>query len=99
MPQFDGLLRMPGEQGPGLGVHIDLTSELLTVRSDTTEIGSWPLSSIRVNALPDGFHLRAEGDEVILDLAHDAEFAIALGLKTAPPILRRRMAALLRGPD
>jgi hypothetical protein len=87
---------MPGEAGPGLGVVIDLTDQTLTLRSQTGEIGHWSMGEIRVNALPDGFHLRAEGEEVILDIADDAEFAVALNLTSAPPLLRRKMSALLR---
>lgn len=96
MPQFDGSLRMPGEPGPGLVVHVDLDRETLRLSAGASEIGRWSLDEIRVNAMDDGFHVRAEGEEIVLDVAKDAEFAVALGLRTAPPLLRRKMAALLR---
>lgn len=96
MASFEGRLRMPGEQGPGLQVTIDLTDQAMAMSSAAGELGRWPRNEVVVNALPDGFHLRAEGELVILDVGDDAEFAIELGLTTAPPVLRRKMATLLR---
>lgn len=96
MPQFKGHLRLPGDDGSGLGVVIDLTDERMRVSSAQAEIGNWSRKDVRVNALPDGFHMRVEGEEVILDISQDAEFAVELGISTAPPLLRRRMSALLR---
>jgi hypothetical protein len=96
MPTFDGSLRIPGEPGPGLHVVIDLNDETIRLRAAAGELGSWPRTQVRLNALPDGFHLRAEGEEVILDVDDDAEFAVAYGLTNAPPILRRKMSSILR---
>ena len=96
MSTYEGSLRIPGDDGPPLAVTIDLTDERLRMRAGASEIGDWPMSEIRVNALPDGFHLRAEGEEVLLDITEDAQFAVDLGLRTAPPHLRRRMSALMR---
>jgi hypothetical protein len=96
MAEFHGSLRLPGEAGPGLDVLIDLTGDRLGIRCADSLIGDWALSEVRVTALEDGFHLRAEGEEVLLDVTEDAQFAIAIGMRTAPPLLRRRMASLLR---
>ncbi|HEX9846983.1 MAG TPA: hypothetical protein VGB33_01060, partial [Acidimicrobiia bacterium] len=60
------------------------------------QIADWAREEVRVSALPDGFHIRAEGDEVLLDVMKDAEFALELGLRNAHPQLRKKMAALLR---
>ncbi len=96
MSTYEGSLRVPGDEGPPLGVTIDLTGDRFRVSAGGSEIGNWSKSEIRVNALPDGFHLRAEGEEVLLDITDDAQFAVDLGLRTAPPHLRRRMSALMR---
>ena len=96
MPTFDGSLRMPGEPGPGLDVVVDLNEETIALRASSGAIGTWRRNEVRVNALPDGFHLRAEGEEVILDISDDAEFAVAYGLTNAPPLLRRKMSSILR---
>ena len=96
MSTYEGALRIPGDDGPPLAVTIDLTGDRFRMTAGESEIGDWPTSDIRVNALPDGFHLRAEGEEVLLDITDDAQFAVDLGLRTAPPHLRRRMSALMR---
>ena len=96
MPTFDGSLRIPGQPGPGLNVVIDLNEETIGLRAASGELGSWPRHDVRLNALPDGFHLRAEGEEVILDVTDDAAFALAYGLTNAPPTLRRKMSSILR---
>lgn len=96
MSTYEASLRMLGESGPGLPVVVDLRDDRLEIRSGDVEIGDWSRDEVRVNADIDGIHLRAEGEEVILDLAKDAEFALEIGLRQAPPLLRRRMAQLLR---
>lgn len=96
MSEYEGTLRMPGDDGPPLLVHIDLTEERFRMSAGDSELGDWALSEIRVNALPDGFHLRAEGEEILLEIDDDAQFAVELGLRSAPPHLRRRMSALMR---
>ena len=75
---------------------IDLTDERFTMRSADIEVADWARDEIRVAPQLDGFHIRAEGHEIILDVTDDARFALDLELRNAPPILRRRMSALLR---
>lgn len=89
---FAGRLRTRTERDTAIRVVIDLTSERLRLRSGDTEIADWSLNDIRVNAQADGFHIKAEGEEIILDLSQDAEFAVALGLHSAPVGLARRMS-------
>ncbi|HEX2154159.1 MAG TPA: hypothetical protein VHL52_09280 [Acidimicrobiia bacterium] len=96
MSTFEGVLRVEGDPEPGIGVEIDLEGERMRVTSGDVDVADWPLSDIRVLALTDGFHVRAEGEEVILEVEEDGRFAIDLGLRTAHPDLRRRMAALMR---
>ncbi|MDH3260548.1 MAG: hypothetical protein OEM81_09810 [Acidimicrobiia bacterium] len=92
MVDFAGVLRTRTERDTAIRVVIDLTDERLRLRSGETEIADWSLDNIRVNAQVDGFHIKAEGEEIILDLTQDAEFAVALGLKSAPVALARRMS-------
>jgi hypothetical protein len=99
MSVYDAQLRLGGSNEAPISVMIDLSDDRLSMRSGDIEVGDWARSEVRISALPDGFHLRAEGDEVILDVRDDARFAIELGLRNAPPILRRRMGAMLREAD
>jgi len=92
MVDFTGVLRTRTERDSAISVVIDLTDERLRLRSGDSDIADWSLNDIRVNAYADGFHIRAEGEEVILDLRQDAEFAVALGLRSAPVDLARRMS-------
>jgi hypothetical protein len=96
MSTYEGALRMPGESGPGLPIVIDLRQDRLEIKSGDMEIGDWAREEVRINADIDGIHVRAEGEEIILDLNRAAEFAVEVGLRQAPPLLRRRMAQIMR---
>jgi hypothetical protein len=101
MAAYDAQLRLDWTNEPPINVMIDITDERITLKSGDIEVADWALDEIRVSPMPDGFHIRAEGEEVILDVTDDARFALDLGLRHAPPLLRRRMSALLRdnAPD
>jgi len=101
MAAYDAQLRMDWTDEPPIKVLIDLTDERMTLKSGDVEVADWSLADIRVSPMPDGFHVRAEGEEIVLDVTEDAQFALDLGLRHAPPTLRRRMSALLRqdAPD
>lgn len=96
MSAYEAWLRISGENEPPLGVEVDLTDERLVVTAGDVAVGDWSRDEVRISALRDGFHLRAEGEEVILDVTDDARFALDLGLRNAHPNLRRRMSALMR---
>lgn len=96
MAAYDAQLRMDWTDEPPIKVLIDLTDERMTLKSGDVEVADWFLADIRVSPMADGFHVRAEGEEIVLDVTEDARFALDLGLRHAPPTLRRRMSALLR---
>ncbi len=96
MSAYDARLRIDGTNEAPIHVLIDLTDDRITMTAGEVEVADWARDEIRVSALPDGFHVRAEGEEIILDVTEDARFALDLGLRNAPPYLRRRMSALLR---
>ncbi len=77
-------------------ITVELTDDTLTMKIGDESIADWARNDMRVSALPDGFHIRAEGEVVILNVEDDAQFAIDLGLRNAHPTLRRKMSALLR---
>jgi hypothetical protein len=96
MTAYDARLKLSGTDDAPISVVVDLTDDRLVMTAGDIEVGDWARDQVRVSALPDGFHVRAEGEEIILDVTDDAHFALDLGLRNAPPILRRRMSALLR---
>lgn len=87
---------MYGDAGPPLDITINVSEDHLHLRAGQTEVADWPISQIRVSALEDGFHVRAEGEDIVLEVADDARFAVELGLRNAHPALRKRMAKYLR---
>ena len=93
---YQGVLRIEGETDPGLHVEIDLTDHGLSMMAGDQEVASWSRDEMRISALPDGFHIRAEGEAIILDVTDDAHFAVELGLRNAHPALLRKMSALIR---
>jgi hypothetical protein len=96
MTAYDAQLRLSGTDDAPISVVIDLTDDRLTMMAGEVEVGDWARDEVRISAMPDGFHVRAEGEEIILDVTDDAHFALDLGLRNAPPLLRRRMSALMR---
>lgn len=90
---------MYGDAGPPLEVVVNLADDRLHLSTGQTEVADWPISQIRVSALEDGFHIRAEGEDVVLEVEDDARFAVELGLRNAHPALRKRMGRLLRGEE
>lgn len=96
MSAYEATLRLSGDNEAPLGVEVDLANDRLAVRAGDIEVGDWSRDEIRVSALQDGFHIRAEGEEIVLDVTDDARFALDLGLRNAHPSLRRRMSALMR---
>jgi hypothetical protein len=99
MTAYDARLQIEGEETQPLPVVVDLTGDRLTMSIGEQEVADWARDEMRVQALPDGFHISAEGEAIILDVADDARFAVELGLRSAHPELRRKMAALLRSGD
>jgi hypothetical protein len=88
---------MPGERGPGLRVEIDLTDDShLHIAAAQELIGDWSIEDLAIRAAEDGFHLLAEGEEVIIRTDNDPAFAVAIGLRNAPTLLRRQMSELMR---
>jgi len=99
MREFAATLKLPGERGPGLSVSVFLDDDTIAIRTGSVDLGTWPRTQVLLRAEDDGVHLRAEGEEVILHTDDDALFAVELGLRHGPPLLRRRMAELWRERD
>ena len=92
MGHFEGLLKIAGTSDE-IGVEIDLENERMLMKSGDTVLGEWGLHDVGVRSERDGFHLRIEGEQVILTTTDDAGFALEIGLRSASPRLRRMMAA------
>ena len=84
---------MQGDDDSPLDVVIDLENERMLIRTKSMVLGEWSLNDVGVHSENDGFHLRIEGEQVILRTEDDAGFATEIGLRSASPRLRRLMGA------
>lgn len=93
--QFTGSVKMAGESADAINVRVHLDDEKIVVSSsDGATIGEWPLGAVGIASRQDGFHLRIEGEEMVLRTEDDARFALELGLATPNNRLARQMARL-----
>lgn len=88
-----GTVRMAGEADTGIRVEIHLEDETMSLISPYGELGRWPLSGLGIAARVDGFHIKAEGEELVLSTNDDARFALAVGIRSSSsPRLVRQLA-------
>ncbi|MGH8924800.1 MAG: hypothetical protein ACRDWA_09230 [Acidimicrobiia bacterium] len=88
-----GTVRMAGETQTGIRVEIHLDQETMSLVSPYGELGTWPLSGMGIASRGDGFHLKVEGEELVLSTNNDVAFALAVGLRsTTSPRLNRQLA-------
>lgn len=99
MGEFPGSLWVRGDADDRLRIVIDLDEEALEIRSRAGLLGRYSLDDVGIRGEDDGFHLRVEGEEFIFQTELDVEFALAVGLQSASPRLRKRMGAALREPE
>lgn len=99
MSVYDAILQIEGDESPPVPVMVDLTDDRLTMTIGHEPVADWAREEMRIQAMPDGFHIRAEGEAIVLDVSDEARFALELGLRNAHPALRQKMAALMRSDD
>ena len=97
MASFDGSMRTPKDAAMPVRVVVDLPQERVTLTSEGIPIAEWRLGEAQISAHKDGFHMRRGGEEVILTMKEDAEFAVMLDLRSVPIDLARRMAVVRDG--
>jgi hypothetical protein len=89
---LDGNVRMRGDTGPGVTVRIVVDHGRLRLVSGNELIGDWMVTDVGVNALQEGFNIKAEGEEFVLRTEDDVAFAEEIGVAAASPRLARRLA-------
>ena len=92
MGRYDGSLRTVNPGGAALEVLVDLTAERMILHTNSKVLGDWALDELLIRGEDDGFHVRLEGEEVIIRTNDDPGLALELGLRSASPRLRRQMA-------
>jgi hypothetical protein len=91
--ELDGNVRMRGDTGPGVGVKVLVERGRLSLVSGHELVGDWNVADIGINALHEGFNIKAEGEEFILRTQDDVVFAEELGVTAVSPRLARLLAA------
>lgn len=84
---------MRGEADRGLAVRVLIDGSRLRILAGNELLGEWDRSEIGIAALHDGFLIRADGEEFVLNTDDDPGVAEALGVTAATPRLARRLAA------
>jgi hypothetical protein len=84
MGQFSATLRVPGDNS-ALPATVDIGDGRLRVESGNHVIGNWALGEIDITPGPEGVHVSAEGEVLILEITESAAFNAAAGINGEPP--------------
>lgn len=87
-----GTVRMRGESEPGLAVVVLVDEGRLRIISGADLVGEWDLDEIGIQALQEGFAIRAEGEEFVLKATDEVGLAEEMGLMVTSPRLARKVA-------
>ncbi|HEX9864755.1 MAG TPA: hypothetical protein VGC03_07330 [Acidimicrobiia bacterium] len=91
MSSFNARLRLPGRTKLPLGVEVDIRHERMILTAGDRTVATWPLEEIVITSRSDGFHIKVDGDEVILYVSDSTRFASELGIGRQPA---RRLAVV-----
>jgi hypothetical protein len=86
MGQFSASLKVPGDTS-SLPATVDIDDGRLRVASGDHEIGNWALVDIDLTPGPEGVHVSAEGEELILQFSESAAFEEAAGLNAKKSVV------------
>ncbi|HEU5111964.1 MAG TPA: hypothetical protein VFU96_01530 [Acidimicrobiia bacterium] len=84
MSSFNARLRLPGHSRLPLGVEVDILNERMTLTAGERTVANWPLDQLEIVVRADGFHIRVDGEEMVLNVTDSKAFAAALGVEAAP---------------
>lgn len=85
MSSFNARLRLPGRSRLPLGVEVDIFHERMTMTAGDRTVAAWPLDRLEVVSLSDGFHIKVDGEEMVLSVTDSKRFASELGIGGRPP--------------
>ena len=80
MPEFQGKMRLSANPFDLVGADIEVSAGNLALIVSDHEIGQWPLETVSIDAEPDGFHMRVDGEEFVFTTREADEFADAVGI-------------------
>jgi len=84
LSSFNARLRLPGHSRLPLGVEVDILNERMTLTAGERTVANWPLDKLEIVVRADGFHIRVDGEEMVLNVTESKSFAAALGVEASP---------------
>ena len=101
MTHFDARLRLPGRTRIPVSVVVDISNDRLRFDQGDTALANWPIEGVVVEALSDGFHIKFNDEEVILNVADAQRFAgeLARARKPAPQTPTEALPAEPQRPE
>lgn len=96
--ETEGKIVIKGDDAPGLSVRIVAGDDHLTIFFADDVIADYEIPRLRINALQEGFAIRAEGEDFVLTADDDVGLAEEFGVVAASPRLARRIATA-HNPD
>lgn len=90
---YFGWLWLPAKPTHRVSVEVVVDGHAIGIWAGEELIGAWLLADTSVRAGDDGFHIRVDDGEAVVDVERPFEFARRLGVRWASPHLRRRILA------
>jgi hypothetical protein len=81
MGSFNASLRAIGDV-TSLKATVELSDDRLSIVAGETEIGTWALDEIRLEEIPTGYRMAAEGEHILIELKDVETFAAELATRT-----------------
>jgi hypothetical protein len=81
MGSFNATLRAIGDV-TSLKATVELADDRLSIVAGSTEIGTWGLDEIRLEEIPTGYRMAAEGEQILIELRDVESFAAELATRT-----------------
>ena len=85
MSSYDARLRIPGQTKVPVGIIVDISEEGLALKSGEKVIAEWPHDALNTTVVDDGFHIKVDGEELILTVEDVKAFATDLGVPLPRP--------------
>ena len=63
---------------------MDILNERMTLTAGDRTVANWPLDQLEIVVRADGFHVRVDGEEMVLNVTDSKGFAAALGVEASP---------------
>jgi hypothetical protein len=85
MSEFTGNLRLARDPTTSVAADVVVEADRIVLNSGTSQIGDWGRQEVDIDVSVDGFRLRADGEDLILDVTDPEGFAAAVGIPAFQP--------------